>query len=347
MNLIDDTMLLSIIIPLYNCREYINRCILSVYSQGLDEHDFEVIVINDGSTDGGERLVEELAKKHSNLVLFNQENQGLSAVRNRGIEESRGKYIEFLDADDYLTPGNMERLLKIATDNDLDILVFKTRVVEDTIGTSTELQEESSPKDFKMSPVITGVDAELLKTVPEYVLSVNYLLMRRQLYMDLNLRFDTDISYGEDAIVSMQLFYNSKRVIVTECDAHRYVNRSSSLCHDRNKKVQTKRVRCYRMSAIQFNTINEAYKARSSQGYELQRQRVNLFAYFYLYGTFTSDIPTSELREGIGEFRENGIYPIGGFERFGYTGIKNKILRTFCNCGWLFIMAHRIYKLER
>ena len=338
---------LSILVPVYKVEKYIRPFFESIFRQGLPDDCYEIIVVNDGTPDRSMEVVADLLEQHDNTIVINQENQGLSAVRNRGIEESRGKYIEFLDADDYLTPGNMERLLKIATDNDLDILVFKTRVVEDTIGTSTELQEESSPKDFKMSLVIIGVDAELLKTVPEYVLSVNYLLMRRQLYMDLNLRFDTDISYGEDAIVSMQLFYNSKRVIVTECDAHRYVNRSSSLCHDRNKKVQTKRVRSYRMSAIQFNTINEAYKARSSQGYELQRQRVNLFAYFYLYGTFTSDIPTSELREGIGEFRENGIYPIGGFERFGYTGIKNKILRTFCNCGWLFIMAHRIYKLER
>ena len=84
-------MLLSIIIPLYNCREYINRCILSVYCQELDEHDFEVIVINDGSTDGGEKLVEDLANKHSNLVLLNQQNQELSEVRNRGVEAARGK----------------------------------------------------------------------------------------------------------------------------------------------------------------------------------------------------------------------------------------------------------------
>lgn len=337
-------MLLSIIIPLYNCQEYISRCILSVYNQGLDEQDFEVVVINDGSTDGGESIVEDFEKKHSNLVLLNQQNHGLSAVRNRGVEVAKGKYIEFLDADDYLTPGNMGRLLKNAVDNDLDILVFKTKVVEDNLD---NVPESPSPKDFNISPVITGAEAELLQPIPEYVFSVNYLLMRKQLYLDLNLRFDTDISFGEDAIVSMQLFYNAKRVIVTDCDAHRYVNRSSSLCHDRNDIVQTKRVRSYLKSVIQFNKVNETYKARSSQGYELQRQRVNLFSYFYLYGTFASDIPTSELKEGIKELKENNTYPIGSFERFGYTGIKNKMLRSFCNFSWVLIMAHRIYKLVR
>ena len=335
-------MLLSIIIPLYNCREYINRCILSVYNQGLDEQYFEVIVINDGSTDDGESIVKDFVKKHSNLVLLNQQNQGLSAVRNKGVEVARGRYIEFLDADDYLTPGNMGRLLKTAIDNDLDILVFKTKVVEDNLD---DVPESPSPKDFNISPVITGVEAELLQPLPEYVFSVNYLLIRKQLYLDLNLRFDTDISFGEDAIVSMQLFYNSKRVIVTDCDAHRYVNRGSSLCHDRNEKAQTKRVRSYRKSAIKFNKINEAYKDRSTRGYELHRQRINLFTYFYLYGTFTSDIPTSELKEGIKDLKDNMIYPIGSFERFGYTGKKNKLMRMFCNSDWLFIMTHKIYKL--
>ena len=340
-------MLLSIIIPLYNCREYIKRCILSVYNQELAEQDFEVIVINDGSTDGGEKIVEDLAKSHSNLVLINKDNQGLSAVRNCGIEASRGRYIEFLDADDYLIPGNMGRLLKIAVENNLDILVFKTKVVEDAIENGTESPEKSSIQGFNISPIMTGVEAEVFQALPEYVFSVNYILARRLLYTDLNLRFDTEISFGEDAIVSMQLFYNAKRVIISDCDAHRYVNRSSSLCHDRNKTVQIKRVRSYRNSAIQFNKINEAHKGRSLQGYELQRQRINLFVYFYLYGTFTSCIQTDELKKGIKEFRENKIYPIGSFEIFGYSGIKNILMRTFCNSGWLFVMAHKIYKLVR
>ena len=112
-------MLLSIIIPLYNCAAYVERCILSIYDQGLNNQDFEVIVINDGSTDGGEKIVEKLARTCTNLILLSQENKGLSAVRNRGVEVARGRYVEFLDADDYLIPCGMSRLLKTAVDNDV------------------------------------------------------------------------------------------------------------------------------------------------------------------------------------------------------------------------------------
>ena len=187
-------MLLSIIIPLYNCAAYVERCILSIYDQGLNNQDFEVIVINDGSTDGGEKIVEKLARTCTNLILLSQENKGLSAVRNRGVEVARGRYVEFLDADDYLIPCGMSRLLKTAVDNDVDILVFKTKKVEDTIALGLPEPEEVLDKKYKVSPVLTGPEAVTYESMPEYVFSVNYLFMRRQMYIDHNLRFATDIA---------------------------------------------------------------------------------------------------------------------------------------------------------
>ena len=117
-------MLLSIIIPLYNCGESIEQCILSVYKQNLDERDFEVIVVNDGSTDGSEKRVQKIAELHNNITLINQKNQGPSAARNIGIRVAKGKYLQFLDADDYLVEGYIDRLLKTALDDDPDIITF-------------------------------------------------------------------------------------------------------------------------------------------------------------------------------------------------------------------------------
>ena len=340
-------MLLSIIIPLYNCAAYVERCILSIYDQGLNIQDFEVIAINDGSIDGGEKIVEKLARTRPNLILLNQENKGLSAVRNRGVEVARGRYVEFLDADDYLIPCGMSRSLKTAVDNEVDILVFKTKKVEDTIALGLPEPEEVLDKNYKVSPVLTGPEAETYESMPEYVFSVNYLFVRRQMYIDHNLRFATDIAFGEDGIVSMQLFINARRVIVTDCLVHRYVKRGSSLCNSREKKTQVNRIRCYKKAAIEFHRINEAHKDRSLQGYDLYRQRINLFIFFYLYGAMKDDIPNSELKAGIKELREHGLYPIGTFERFGYSGFKNKCLIAFCKTGGLFTLTHRILHLFR
>ena len=340
-------MLLSIIIPLYNCAAYVERCILSIYAQGLNERDFEVIVVNDGSTDGGEKIVEELAKTRPNIVLLSQRNKGLSATRNRGVETARGRYVEFLDADDYLIPDGMPRLLNIAVDNDVDILVFKTKKVEDTIALGLPEHKEVLNENYKVSPVLTGPEAETYESMPEYIFSVNYMFMRRQMYIDHNLRFATDIAFGEDGIVSMQLFINAKRVIVTDCLIHRYVNRTSSLCNSRKKKTQVNRIRSYKRAAIEFHRINEAHRHHSVQGYDIYRQRINLFLFFYLYGAMKNDIPTSELIAGIKELREHELYPIGTFEYFGYTGIKNMLLIAFCNTGGLFTLSHRILHLFR
>ncbi len=340
-------MMLSIIIPLYNCAAYVERCILSIYAQGLNERDFEVIVVNDGSTDGGEKIVEELAKTRPNLFLLSQENKGLSATRNRGVEVARGRYVQFLDADDYLIPNGMPRLLKTAVDNNVDILVFKTKRVEDTIALGLPEHKEVLNENYKVSPVLTGYEAETYESMPEYIFSVNYMFMRRQMYIDHNLRFATDIAFGEDGIVSMQLFINANRVMVTDCLIHRYVNRISSLCNSHAKKIHVNRIRCYKKAAIEFHRINETHKDRSAQGYDLHRQRINLFIFFYLYGAMKDDIPTSELIAGIKELREHDLYPIGTFEYFGYTGFKNKFLIAFCNTGGLFTLSHRILHLFR
>lgn len=107
-------MWLSIVIPLYNCGEFVSACLDSILRQGLSREEYEVIVINDGSTDGGEKVVESYCKQHPNFRLINQSNQGVSAARNAGMANAQGEYILFCDPDDGLVNGggeNAERLL--------------------------------------------------------------------------------------------------------------------------------------------------------------------------------------------------------------------------------------------
>ena len=105
-------MWLSIIIPLYNCAPYIGTCLDSILQQGLAEDEYEVIVVDDGSTDGGADLVRRkyIPPPLSPVRIVYQENSGVAAARNRGISEARGEYIEFVDADDRLLPGGIATL---------------------------------------------------------------------------------------------------------------------------------------------------------------------------------------------------------------------------------------------
>lgn len=102
---------ISIIIPIYNCEEYLEECIKSVFCQTLKE--LEIICINDGSTDGSVQIVKKFCAEDERVILLHQENQGAGAARNRGIKKAKGKYVAFLDGDDYyLDPEALELMYK-------------------------------------------------------------------------------------------------------------------------------------------------------------------------------------------------------------------------------------------
>ena len=110
-------LLLSIIVPAYNAEKYIKPCIESLYKQNLQEDEFEIILINDGSTDNTLSIVKTFSKLHSNINIISQVNQGLSITRNNGITNAKGKYILFVDSDDVLVNNSIKMMLNIAIDN--------------------------------------------------------------------------------------------------------------------------------------------------------------------------------------------------------------------------------------
>ena len=112
---------LSIIVPVYNVENYLIRCLDSLVNQTLKE--IEIICINDGSKDNSLNILEEYAKKDSRIIILNQENAGLSAARNAGMEIAKGEYIGFVDSDDWVDLDFFEKLYIAAKNNDCDIAV--------------------------------------------------------------------------------------------------------------------------------------------------------------------------------------------------------------------------------
>ena len=99
---------ISLIIPVYNVEKYLRRTLESVENQTFKN--FEVIIVNDGSTDGSLEIIQEFVNKHDNFILVDQENSGVGMARNAGIRVSRGIYIAFLDSDDFLEPNYLKKL---------------------------------------------------------------------------------------------------------------------------------------------------------------------------------------------------------------------------------------------
>ena len=204
-------ILLSIIIPLYNCEKYIAQCLDSIIAQRLDKAVYEVIVIDDGSKDNGYTIVSEYAKNHDNIHVVKQENQGVACARNNAIEKASGDYITFVDADDMLVEGSLCDMLKIAIDNKADIVK----------GTHVEVPQEAEYKDYQKNDAkdasvecMSGEDAIVKVTKLKEGYCWGYLLSRK-LIVENKLTFPPKVSFMEDwafitqAILLCKTFVNT------------------------------------------------------------------------------------------------------------------------------------------
>ena len=153
--------MISIIVPVYNVEEYLEECLESIRKQTYQ--DIEVILVNDGSTDGSKAICERYCKENRRFHLLNQENQGLSAARNTGVAASRGEFIVFVDSDDMILANYLETLMHYMRE-DVDI-------VESQFTVSNE---EFLAKSFKEPSILfEGNSQEAVKIFTKHVLNVN------------------------------------------------------------------------------------------------------------------------------------------------------------------------------
>lgn len=124
-------MKLSIIVPIYNVANYLTKCICSLLEQDLSTADYEIILVDDGSTDACGEIADNFADKYDNIHVIHQKNAGLSAARNTGAKAASGTYIQFVDSDDYLEPNVLGILISKMENEELDVLRFNYQNVNE------------------------------------------------------------------------------------------------------------------------------------------------------------------------------------------------------------------------
>ena len=198
-------MLISIIVPIYNAEKYIKECILSVINQSFT--DWELLLINDGSTDLSGKICDEYAGKDSRVRVFHKENGGVSSARNLGLDNAKGKYVIFVDADDYWYDCSaLEQLYNNAEFNDVDIIRGEYKAVD--VNGET-LFERPIPKK-KM-----GLAQKVLSTSVFYtdiICGENFLVLALIKKICIgNLRFNTSRAFLEDMEFYAKLLMNPLR----------------------------------------------------------------------------------------------------------------------------------------
>ena len=168
--------MISVIVPVYNVEEYLEECLESIKRQTYT--DIEVILVNDGSIDRSKEICERYCEKDSRFKLLNQENKGLSGARNRGMLESKGEFISFVDSDDVLKEDMLEQLMKQMTSEDIDI-------VECWYTNEKQELELSTPKNVKT--IFQGDSKEALVSLcKDNIVRLNAVakLFRRQVIVN-------------------------------------------------------------------------------------------------------------------------------------------------------------------
>lgn len=228
-------MKLSIIIPVYNVEAYLLECVLSLYQSGLSINDFEVLLINDGSIDNSFQIACELSKKYRNIRILTQENQGLSATRNRGILEAKGDFIFFLDSDDFIYPNVLPILLRKAFENNLDILRFEYWNVTEA-GKKKSLSEYINKRKLFEDKIGDGYF--LLEKIYNREFYACFSLINRSFLIQSGVKFTQGIYY-EDIEFAISLSAFAKRVMYTSKTLYAYRNRATSIVNTFNRKKAT------------------------------------------------------------------------------------------------------------
>lgn len=191
----------SITVPVYNAEKYLSQCIDSLLCQTLKE--LEIVIVNDGSTDGSLQICEEYARKDTRIKLVNKENEGSASARQAALDASTGEYVCSCDADDWMEPIAYEKLYNKAKETNADIVVFDS-IADYSDGRQVVHRYGKDPNESKdlLDDAING----------RFPISVCFKMIKRDIFRKYNLIWEKGINLGEDYLMTLKILQNKVKV---------------------------------------------------------------------------------------------------------------------------------------
>lgn len=261
-----DVPLVSIIMPVYNAKDYVGNTIKSILNQTFEN--FELIIIDDGSTDGSGRICEGFATKDSRIVLYHQKNNGICYSRNKAIEISKGKYITFCDHDDYYEPNYLKLLIDVAENNQADLVKGKYLGIIEENG----IEITHSIIDYLDGncPI-----CRLLEDYRYFLRTINVLwngLYLRKNIVDNNIKFDNSFKAGwEDNLFNLEYIKNCKKIYGVNQLIYSHIRRvgqSASLGYNENRANDLLRI--YRVEVEFLEQIKETISVKTFMEHQIR-----------------------------------------------------------------------------
>ena len=225
----------SIIVPVYNVEEYFEECIQSIISQTYTN--IEIILVDDGSTDGSGRMCDEYAKQDPRIVVVHKENGGLSSARNAGLDVATGEYIQFIDSDDYIAPIMTEDLMQAVIVNQAHMAIGGVATFYYENGARIERYHNMQTNQSVVSgkDILCNISSEshFMYDLPTVI--VCNKLFHKQLFE--NIRFPIG-QISEDNYVIHRLYVPQSTIAIVNKPHYYYRQRFGSIIHDESKRIK-------------------------------------------------------------------------------------------------------------
>ena len=266
-----NTVPISVIVPIYKIEAYLPKCIDSLLNQSFS--DFELILVNDGSPDGCPKICDDYAKKDSRVKVIHKENGGLLSARKEGLKNAQGKYISYVDGDDWVDKYYLDILFKLAEANSSDLVV-------------TGHFREFDGKIETIKPKYTGIfeqDDIRLSILPKAIYNGHFCeheistyvwnkLFKRELLSQVLFDVPNEIIMGEDAAITYAYLALSKKLTISRIPLYYYRQRHDSIV----KSIENPKVEYYRLGLL-MNFL------KTKLSHVLDEKNLNSQIQFYLY----------------------------------------------------------------
>lgn len=322
---------ISIIIPVYNVADYLTECIESIVVQ--EYTDYEIILVDDGSTDGSERLCDELAKKYDKIHVIHKENGGLVSARKAGILNSSGEYIFNIDSDDYIEANLLKNISDKIEMYKPDVIAFDFIRVDES-GNYIDKIENKADEGLYSGEKLTETKNGLIydktdkKLNPGSIIhSIWSKVFKKTCVLQHQLDVPNEIDRGEDLAVVIPTIYTCNTLYVYRYAGYCYRQRSTSIIHtfDRYK--------------LKKSTILISYLIKETQGIDIKNIELYTFNIIlnYLNQAMVLSESYSGLEETISYINNEPILQLTKKIEYQYLPLKEKIQ--------LFCVKHRLWKL--
>lgn len=282
-------MFLSFVVPVYNSMEYLPECLDSLMDQDISQDEYEIICVNDGSTDESINVLQKYQGQYRNIVVIDQENCGVSIARNNGLKIAQGEYIWFIDSDDFILRNILSELREVAEDTHAD------RIEVGVYRFENSLSEEEQVK---------YTEHQVKENLYFYNISCSCCLLRRSFLADNELSFKyPDVRYSEDSLFMFELNLCKPREIRVDKTVYFYRRIPGAACFRRDQcGIQIKAKSYYRVSVI----LKEYYRENAGDPKELADLLMsNLWSEMYAL----ANLPLAMACNHLKKLHEAGLFP--------------------------------------